>query len=158
MRLADEAAYHARGEAGLWDDIEVQLGTRWQAHNQPTAAWARRYDPSFDRAMRFLDLSRAERARERAERHAFRVRRLIYAWGTAGLLADRFAGRGVRSAHGEPAETPAGRRQLNSSARDAVDQTLLVTVPDPADLGADAPQVQEFRRALITKAQTSTAS
>ena len=28
-----------------------------------------------------------------------------------------------------------------------------MTVPDPADIGADVPQVQELRRALITKAQ-----
>ncbi len=152
LRLANAAAYHARGEAGLWGDVEVQLGTRWQEHNQPTAAWARRYDPSFDRAMRFLELSRAERARERAARHAFRVRRLIYAWGTAGLLAVAVLIMGYEAHTASQQKRRAEESQR--SARDAVDQMLLVTVPDPADLGADAPQVQEFRRALITKAQT----
>ena len=152
LRLANAATYHARGEAGLWGDVEVQLGTRWREHNQPTAAWARRYDPSFDRAMRFLELSRAERAAERSARHALRVRRLIYAWGTAGLLAVAVLIMGYEAHTASQQKRRAEESQR--SARDAVDQMLLVTVPDPADLGADAPQVQEFRRALITKAQT----
>jgi tetratricopeptide (TPR) repeat protein/energy-coupling factor transporter ATP-binding protein EcfA2 len=151
VRLANEAAYHERGEAGLWDDVEVELASRWQAHYQPTAAWARRYDPSFERAMSFLDASRQERERQRAERRALRIRRLLYAWGTAAVLAIALA---VVAYEAYAAQVQRARAQSNFQlAKMAVDQALRVTVPDPAALGEDAPQVQAFRRTLIEKAK-----
>lgn len=151
VRLANEAAYHERGEAGLWDDVEVELASRWQAHYQPTAAWARRYDPSFERAMSFLDASRQERERQRAERRAHRIRRLLYAWGTAAVLAIALA---VVAYEAYAAQVQRARAQSNFQlAKMAVDQALRVTVPDPAALGEDAPQVKAFRRTLIEKAK-----
>jgi WD40 repeat protein len=62
-RLAEAAAHHQDGRGGLWRDPELQLALRWRNETQPTAGWALRYDPSFARAMIFLELSREERRR-----------------------------------------------------------------------------------------------
>ena len=55
VRLSRSAAWNAEGSAGLWRDPELELGLQWRRDNRPTAAWAARYDPAFDRAMDFLD-------------------------------------------------------------------------------------------------------
>src|SRR5688500_1303373 len=86
LRLAREAAWHAEGAAGLWGDPELEIGLRWREANRPTAAWARRYADTFDRAIEFLNRSEQERSRQRAERRATRIRRLVFAWGTAAVL------------------------------------------------------------------------
>jgi len=151
VRLSREASWWEEGAAGLWGDPELELGLRWRQANRPTAAWARRYDESFDRAMRFLDLSEQERARAKAERRAQRIRNLQIAWGSAAvllilLLVAAFA-YGV-------ARRESGRAEANLRlAKAAVDETLAATDRDPARLGADVPQLDEFRRDLLERAK-----
>ena len=60
LRLTQAATRHEDGTAGLWRDPELELGLKWRAEHRPTAAWARRYDDSFERAMRFLEESERE--------------------------------------------------------------------------------------------------
>ncbi|MDJ0840710.1 MAG: hypothetical protein QNK37_29635 [Acidobacteriota bacterium] len=83
-KLAREAGQFQEGTAGLWRDPELQLALRWRDQEQPNLAWARRYDPSFERAMLFLDRSREERdndiaAREMQQRRQLRRSRLLAA-------------------------------------------------------------------------------
>jgi hypothetical protein len=78
-RLAHAAALHARGEAGLWRDPELQLGINWREANQPTAAWAHRYHPDFDRAMALLAESQVARDAEIAEKEERQRRELVRA-------------------------------------------------------------------------------
>ncbi len=61
LRLAAAAAMYQEGKAALWRDPELELALRWQEQQQPTRGWAQRYDPSFERAVVFLDHSRSER-------------------------------------------------------------------------------------------------
>jgi WD40 repeat protein/energy-coupling factor transporter ATP-binding protein EcfA2 len=76
LGVAEAAARHEEGVAALWRDPELQLALTWREAEKPTEAWARRYDPAFARAMRFLDASKAERDQEIAERDARRRREL----------------------------------------------------------------------------------
>jgi WD40 repeat protein len=69
-RLAAAALLHARGEAGLWRDPELQLTVNWRDTQRPTEAWARRYDPQFDRASAFLAASVETRDADAAVRDA----------------------------------------------------------------------------------------
>jgi hypothetical protein len=85
-RLSHAAALHDRGEAGLWRDPELQVAINWREARHPTPAWASRYAQNFDRAMAFLDESRAERDHAIAERRRFRKRRLMLAWTVAAVL------------------------------------------------------------------------
>lgn len=89
-RLADTAALHAQGKAGLWDDPDLATALAWRARENPTAAWAQRHHPGFDAAMRFLDASQRQhdaiKAREAARRAAeLRRARWIAAASFAGV-------------------------------------------------------------------------
>jgi tetratricopeptide (TPR) repeat protein/energy-coupling factor transporter ATP-binding protein EcfA2 len=151
VRLAREARWHERGEAALWGDPEVELGERWRRDAQPTPEWAQRYDEHFYRALHFLDDSLKERERQRAERRAHRIRRLIYAWGTAAVLAV-LAIWAWYSAWTARSERKRAEDNLGL-ARAAVDDTLILTTTDPAAMGADVPQMRELRRDLLEKAR-----
>ncbi len=53
-RLAQTAVLHARGEADLYHDPELQIAL----NEHPTAEWAKRYHADFEQAMAFLEESR----------------------------------------------------------------------------------------------------
>lgn len=87
LRIARAAQRHEEGTAALWRDPELQSALNWRENEEPTAAWAARYDPSFDRAMAFLDASRDERDREVREREERRRRELTQARRLVAVLA-----------------------------------------------------------------------
>jgi energy-coupling factor transporter ATP-binding protein EcfA2 len=79
LGVARASERHEAGTAALWRDPELQLALSWRDAEQPTPAWARRYDPGFERAMRFLDASAVARDAEVAEREQRRRRELRWA-------------------------------------------------------------------------------
>ncbi len=58
-RLVRTAELHARGEAGLWRDPDLQVASEWRRRNQPNPAWAAQYGPGYDTALAFLEASQA---------------------------------------------------------------------------------------------------
>ncbi len=58
LRLASAAALYQEGKVSLWTDPELELAIRWRERNNPNVIWAQRYDPSFERAITFLDYSK----------------------------------------------------------------------------------------------------
>ncbi len=82
-RLAETAVLHREGSEGLLQDPGLQIALDWRQKANPNAAWARRYHPEFDEALRYLDDSRAardaavaERERQREEENARERREL----------------------------------------------------------------------------------
>ena len=120
VRLSEAAAWHAEGSAGLWRDPELELGLKWRRENQPTAAWAARYDPAFDRAMAFLDESQRERDALIAERERERRGKLRRARWAAGILASLLAVMGVLGFLAFQESQRAERNMV--TAHDAVEQ------------------------------------
>ena len=158
LRLTRAAQWFEDGTAGLWRDPELGLGLKWRAERRPTAAWAERYDPSFDRAMRFLEDSERERDRLVNERRVERRRQwrrlqwvaaalalLLFLSGVNGYVATRQSARAR-------AESARAERNLQL-ARAAVDESLLVVEREPSRLGVDVPEIVGFRRELLEKAQ-----
>ena len=138
LRLTRAAGWCEEGSAGLWRDPELELGLRWKRENRPTAAWARRYDESFDRAMQFLDRSEQERDREKAERVAARRRQWRQLQGTAAVLAVLLV---YAVWSGFAARRAKALAELNlRDARRAVDESLSLVDRDPASLGIDHPR------------------
>jgi len=92
LRLASTAALYQEGQAGLYQDPDLELAIAWRTRSQPTASWGRRYDPSFERAMTFLEHSRKERDFEMARREdeqrrkLQRTRRLAVLMGSVSLV------------------------------------------------------------------------
>ena len=73
-RLSQTAALHAKGQAALWNDPDLAVALKWRAEQKPNAAWAQRYNTSFEQAMQFLDASqRQAHEAEDAKAHRRRV-------------------------------------------------------------------------------------
>jgi len=104
LRLANAAALQQQGDGGLWRDPELQIGTRWYERENPKEAWALRYDPSFDRAIAFLQASQRKQQSELAmaekrRRRKLRNTRLVAAFmGLAALIAIFLGGYGLEQA------------------------------------------------------------
>jgi hypothetical protein len=70
QRLVQNMSLKAKGAAGLMTDPELSLMLDWQQKWKPNAAWAERYQPSFQSAIAFLDESRERRDADRAAEQA----------------------------------------------------------------------------------------
>lgn len=92
LDLAQAAQRHEQGLIALWRDPELQFALAWREKEQPTPEWAARYDPSFARAMAFLDASREERDRKAQEREQRRQRALRQARAVIAVLSIAFLG------------------------------------------------------------------
>ncbi len=92
LDLAQAAQRHEQGLIALWRDPELQFALSWREKEQPTPEWAERYDPSFARAMAFLDASREERDRKAQEREQRRQRALRQARAVIAVLSIAFLG------------------------------------------------------------------
>lgn len=88
LRLARNAALYQEGKAALWRDPELQLAVNWYQETGPTPIWAQRYDPSFERALLFLQYSEKDRDREVAEKERQRQRQLRWAKRLAIILGS----------------------------------------------------------------------
>ena len=150
-RVSQAARWFEESSAGLWRDPELETGLRWRRQAQPTEAWARRYDENFEGAMRFLDLSAAERDRVRAAEERARKRKLLeYQWaaGVLGLLLVVtlwfFHMARVQKAR---AETYLGL------AQQSVNEMLSSAGRQQARVAADVPELEAFRKELLEKAR-----
>lgn len=75
-RLAETAALHREGSAGLWHDPDLALALKWRDENRPNAVWAQHYNPDFDGAMSFLTTSKDAREAEIAAKELHRRREI----------------------------------------------------------------------------------
>lgn len=64
-RLAETAMLHGAGQAGLWQDPDLQVALQWQEQTKPNEVWAGRYHPEFTKAIAFLKKSSVARGRRR---------------------------------------------------------------------------------------------
>ena len=158
LRLTRAAQWFEDGTAGLWRDPELGLGLKWRVEHRPSAAWARRYDDGFARAMAFLDNSARECDRLVALRRHERTRRWRQLQGVAVVLAvllvAMVATAWVARRQTVRARAESARAEENLRlARTAVDESLAVVEREPALLGVDVPEIVGFRRELLEKAQ-----
>ncbi len=100
---------------------------------------------------RFLDRSLAERAREEDDRERARKTALRRAQWVASILASFLVAAVALVYYARRANE---RAEANLAlAREAVDESLSSADRDPTLTGGDLPQVEEFRRELLTKAE-----
>jgi hypothetical protein len=77
IRISQAASWCVECSGGLWIDPQLETGLQWRRKNQPTAAWAERYDSNFAQAMEFLDRSERQRQFERQKEAARKRARQI---------------------------------------------------------------------------------
>jgi len=63
-KLARSAKLYQEGKSELWKDPDLMIAKTWYLGNKPNAAWAKRYDPSFERAITFLKASEDQKDME----------------------------------------------------------------------------------------------
>jgi hypothetical protein len=151
-RLSDAAMWCEEGRAGLWRNPELEVGEKWKRENQPTAAWAQRYNSNFDQVMSFLDRSAAEREQLSAEKKRERQKKLRQTQWAAGILGSLFL-IAIFLAYFAWRQTRRAEENLRW-AQKAVDESLSSAGSEQAREASDVPQMEEFRKKLLDKAQT----
>jgi tetratricopeptide (TPR) repeat protein len=151
MRLSQAASWFEEGTAGLWRNPELEIGLRWKRENNPTQAWADRYNPRFASAMEFLNLSEQERDRIDAEREKERKGKLVLAWTVASALGVLLLA--ALSLY-IVARKETARAEANLQlAKKAVDESLSSAGREQAREAPDPPQLEKFRHELLIKAE-----
>jgi hypothetical protein len=57
LRLSEAASLYQLGKTSLWRPPDLQLALNWKKTQQPSLAWAKKYNPAFEKVMVFLDAS-----------------------------------------------------------------------------------------------------
>ena len=152
VRLSQAATWYREGTAGLWRDPELELGLVWKQQNQPTAAWAERYDSHFALAIEFLELSKKERERVESEKERERKAKLRQTQWAAGILGILLVA-ALTSAYVAWKAYKLADENLGV-AKKAVDESLSTASLDENGRGAyESPELAEFRRKLLEKAK-----
>jgi tetratricopeptide (TPR) repeat protein len=148
MRVSQAAIRCEECTGSLWNDPELETALRWRRKNQPSAAWAARYDSSFALAMDFLDRSEKQREVQRdKERRRKRLRQIaIYALSAMLLLI------GTLGYFAYQQRLIAERNLV--SARKAVEQSLSSAGAQQSREAADSAEMDTLRRDLLDKATT----
>ncbi len=74
LRLAEAASQYQVGKTGLWRPPDLQLALNWKKTQQPSLAWAKKYNPAFEKVMVFLDASEKKYLQE--EQNKVRLQRM----------------------------------------------------------------------------------
>jgi tetratricopeptide (TPR) repeat protein len=151
VRLSQAASWFEEGTAGLWRNPELEIGLRWKRENNPTQAWADRYNSQFVSAMDFLNRSEQERDRIEAEREKERKGKLVLAWTVASALGVLLLA--ALSLY-FVARRETARAEANLLlAKKAVDESLSSAGRQQAREAPDPPQLEKFRHELLIKAE-----
>ena len=86
-RLADTAALHEKGKAGLLHDPELENFLAWKDKEHTNPEWGLRYHYGFEQAMAFLEQSRLAREVERRKRQSARHRMQLASFATTTVIA-----------------------------------------------------------------------
>jgi hypothetical protein len=74
LRLAEASSQYQVGKTGLWRPPDLQLALNWKKTQKPTLAWAKKYNPAFEKVMVFLDAS--EKKYQQEEQNKVRLQRM----------------------------------------------------------------------------------
>jgi hypothetical protein len=74
LRLAEASSQYQVGKTGLWRPPDLQLALNWKKTQQPTLAWAKKYNPAFEKVMVFLEAS--EKKYQQEEQNKVRLQRM----------------------------------------------------------------------------------
>lgn len=92
LRLSEAAELYQLGKSGLWRPPDLLLAQNWRQKFKPNLAWAKRYNPAFERTMVFLETSEKkyeseERTKIRLQKRTLiRTRRFATVLGAASLV------------------------------------------------------------------------
>lgn len=74
QRLSEAASLFQIGKTGLWRPPDLHLALNWRKTQKPTLAWAKKYNPAFEKVIVFLDAS--EKKFRQEEQNKVKLQRL----------------------------------------------------------------------------------
>jgi WD40 repeat protein len=74
LRLTEASSQFQLGKTGLWRPPDLHLALNWKKTQNPTLAWAKKYNPAFEKVMVFLDSS--EKKYQQEEQNKVKIQRL----------------------------------------------------------------------------------
>jgi WD40 repeat protein len=96
LRLSEASSMYQQGKTTLWRPPDLQLAINWRDQQKPTLAWAKRYDPAYERAMAYLRTSEKEYLDEEEskirlqKRQIRRTKIIAIILGTAAFISMGF--------------------------------------------------------------------
>ena len=93
IRLSESAEFYQEGRTGLWRPPDLQLAINWRNKQKPNLAWAKRYNPAFERTLVYLKTSEEEYNAEeenkiKLQKRAIRRSRIVaLVLGTAAIIS-----------------------------------------------------------------------
>jgi WD40 repeat protein len=127
LRLAEAAAMHQVGKAGLWRPPDLQLALNWELKHKPTLVWGQRYHPAFERTLVFLEYSKKEyetelRIKELQQKRALqRARATVIVLASATVISIAF----LIYAFAQQAEAERQKTEAIKQSERAEEQRLL---------------------------------
>ncbi|MBN2350691.1 MAG: hypothetical protein JXJ22_17775 [Bacteroidales bacterium] len=161
LRLADAATQFQLGKTGLWRPPDLQLALNWRKTQQPSLAWAKKYNPAFEKVMVFLDASEKKYQQEeqnkiRVQRRVLsRTRRFAMIMGVFALLFLAlvfYANEQKKDADGLRKEAEAWALIMESQKDEAVEETQIKEIERlKAKLSADSSERAKREALLLTR-------
>jgi tetratricopeptide (TPR) repeat protein len=150
IHISQAASWCEDCTGGLWIDPQLETGLQWRRESRPTAAWAQRYDSNFTEAMDFLDRSEREREEGRKKERRRKQARQAAIYVLVSLLA--LVG-GLLFLIRRQARRAEDNLRM---AKATVDQSLTSAGNEAGFVGESeyTPQMEEFRKELLGKAQS----
>jgi WD40 repeat protein len=158
LRLSEASSMYQQGKTTLWRPPDLQLAINWRDQQKPTLAWARRYDPAFERAMAYLRTSEKEYVDEEEskirlqKRQIRRTKIIAMILGTAALISVGFmlfafvqkiaADRATILAEIRQKQEEIQRQKADAARKDAEYQKML------ADSSANVAKINEKEAVL----------
>ncbi len=90
IRLIELAGLYQKGRAGLMRPPDLHLASSWKKNQNPNRAWAKRYNPAFEKAMVYLNTSEKKFQAEEESKIKIRKREL-YRTRRIAILMSVFA-------------------------------------------------------------------
>jgi energy-coupling factor transporter ATP-binding protein EcfA2 len=140
-RLSEASAMYQEGKTSLWRPPDLQLALNWRKKQQPTLAWAERYNPAFERAMVYLETSEKEYEAEEAnkirmqKRALRRTRITALVMGAAAILSLGFMlWAFIQQAEAEKQRSIALDREKEANEQRSIAETKTVEAEESAAL------------------------
>jgi energy-coupling factor transporter ATP-binding protein EcfA2 len=173
--ISTAAALYQEGKGGLYRDPELQLATQWRGKTNPNEAWALRYDPSFVRAMNFLDESEKQynfeiEQKEKAQKNKVKKARRINAvlglaffvsliFAVFAVLKSQEATENLEIAESKKTEAENQRAEAERQKLEADNQRILadlakadaISAKDEAEIARD--DAKEAEKDALTQKQ-----
>lgn len=90
LRLVDLASMYQTGKTGLLKSPDLHLASNWKKTQNPNRAWAKRYNPAFEKAIVYLNTSEKKHLQE--EETKVRIqKRTLYRTRRIAILMGLFA-------------------------------------------------------------------